>query len=93
MALALLEALKTVAVEVNRSEIEDAVGSLVGRPGGESGPSRERDRDSTGRSEAKGGERRRGGGGAGEGGREAGGLEKREQWEHPLATSLVGRMS
>ena len=65
MALELLEALKTVAVEVNRSEIEDAVGSLVGRPGGESGPSRERDRDSTGRSEAKGGERRRGGGGGG----------------------------
>ena len=70
----------------------------MGSPSGGRGPSRERDRNSTGRS----GSRRRGGGGGGGGGggkrggegeerggergRGGGGVGQREQWEDPLAT-------
>ena len=62
----------------------------MGCPSGGRGPSRERDRNSTGRS----GSRRRGGGGGegrerdiGErGGRGGGGVGQREKWEDPLAT-------
>ena len=59
----------------------------MGSPSGGRGPSKERDRNSTGRS----GSRRRGGEGNGKGGGERGrhgdgGVGQREQWEDPLAT-------
>ena len=93
MASALLEELKIVATEAKRSQIENAVGSSWAAPSGGRGPSRERDRNATGRS----GSRRRGGRGAGvgEGGRGGagggrgawgGGVGQREQWEDPMAT-------
>ena len=52
----------------------------MSNPGGGRGPSRERDRNPTGRS---GSRRRRGGG---RGGRGGGCVEQRKQWEDPLAT-------
>ena len=85
MASELLEELKIVATEAKRSQIEDAVGTSWGCPSGGRGPSRERDRNSTGRS----GSRWRGGGRegrGGEGGRGGGGVGQREQWEDPMAT-------
>ena len=70
MASALLEELKIVATEAKRSQIEDAVGSSWAALAAGRGPTRERDRNATGRS----GSRRRGGGEGG-GGREGRGGE------------------
>ena len=65
----------------------------MGSPSGGRGPSRERDRNSTGRSGSRkrvGGEGKEGERRGGERGRGGGGVGQREQWEDPLATQLEG---
>ena len=88
MASALIEGLKTGHRSQEKPN-RGCSGQFMGSPSGARGPSRERDRASTGRSWS----RRRGGGGEGRerGGRARGesrgvGVEQREQWEDPLAT-------
>ena len=88
MASALIEDLKTVATEVKRSQIEDAVDSSWAALAAEEDPQ--------GRGIAMllveagaGGGGEGGGGGRGGGervGRGGGGVGQREQWEDPLAT-------
>ena len=77
MASALLEELKIVATEAKKSQIEDAVGSSWAAPSGGRGPSRERDRNATGRSGSRRRGGARGGGGEGRGGGGRGGREGR----------------
>ena len=91
MASALLEELKTVATDVKRSQIEDAMGSSWAQAAEEDPQGR-----GMGTLLVKGGAaggggwgegRGRGGGGGGEEkeGRNDGGVKQREQWEDPLA--------
>ena len=72
MASALIEELKTVVTEDKRSQNRGCSGQFMGNPSGGRGPSRKRDRNSTGRS---GSRRRRGE----RGGRGGGGVGQREQ--------------
>ena len=92
MASALIEELKTVATKAKRSQIEDAVGSSWAAlcPSGGRGPSRERDKNSTGRN----GSRRRGGRGRGGrgGGGEAGVLDSENNGRIRWQPSLIGRL-
>ena len=57
MASAFIDELKNVATEANKKPYRGYSGQFMGSPSGGRGPSRERDRNSTGRS----GSRRRGG--------------------------------
>ena len=85
MASALIEELKTVATEAKRSQIEYE--GVMGSPSGRRGPSREKDRNSTGRSRS----RRRGrgeGGGVG-----AGVLDSENNGRTHWQPSLIGRLS
>ena len=88
MAPALIEGLKTAAIETKRSQIEDAVGSSWAALAAEEDPQRKGIRTLLVEAGAGGGGRgRRGGGGVGEReGRGGGGFGQREQWEDPLAT-------